>query len=255
VLVTNVFSPAVAGAFFSATSLFLIVEAVASLGAFTGAVYFIARLRLLGEESRINIILRAAIIPVVVVSVVGTVLLLLFANPLAGVLLGGHLGTAERPRRRWRRPCARWQSRCRSPRCSTPCWAPPAATATCGHRGHIPARRSVTQLIGRGGSGSRGSAALLAPLWAVPYIPAAIGAWMWLRWIRRHQSSGSPREPSRQNSPPCWRWRPRCARTGPKCGLARPTRTSGWPMRTRADSGGSPRRRHRDACPDHHPAH
>ena len=92
VLVTNVFSPAVAGAFFSAISLFLIVEAVASLGAFTGAVYFIARLRLLGEESRINVILRAAIIPVVVASVIGTVLLLLFANPLAHVLLGGHLG-------------------------------------------------------------------------------------------------------------------------------------------------------------------
>ena len=81
VLVTRLFSRPVAGAFFSATSLFLIIESVASLGAYSGVVYFIARLRLLGEEGRINAILRAAIIPVVVASLTGAALLLLFAEP------------------------------------------------------------------------------------------------------------------------------------------------------------------------------
>src|SRR5690348_8044015 len=48
VLVTRVFPRPVAGAFFTATSAFIIVEAVASLGANVGLVYFIARLRSLG---------------------------------------------------------------------------------------------------------------------------------------------------------------------------------------------------------------
>src|ERR1022692_1418313 len=91
VLVTQVFTPPVAGVFFSATSLFLIVESVASLGAYTGAVYFIARLRLLGQEGRISAILRAAIIPVVVASVTGAAALLIFAGPIASGLSGGHL--------------------------------------------------------------------------------------------------------------------------------------------------------------------
>jgi O-antigen/teichoic acid export membrane protein len=66
VFVTRQFDKQVAGAFFTATSAFLIVEAVASLGANVGLVYFIARLRSLGEERRIPAILRAAVIPVVV---------------------------------------------------------------------------------------------------------------------------------------------------------------------------------------------
>src|SRR5215467_2556048 len=45
VVVTRHFSREVAGAFVTATSLFLIVEAIAGLGAGNGAVYFIARLR------------------------------------------------------------------------------------------------------------------------------------------------------------------------------------------------------------------
>jgi len=45
VIVTRHFSRAVAGAFVTTTSLFLIVEAIAGLGAGNGAVYFIARLR------------------------------------------------------------------------------------------------------------------------------------------------------------------------------------------------------------------
>ena len=97
-----------AGVFFSATSLFLIVESVTSLGAYTGAVYFIARLRLLGEEGRIKVILRAAIIPVVVASVTGAMVMLVFADPLALPCSAVTSGTAGRPRRRWRLPCARW---------------------------------------------------------------------------------------------------------------------------------------------------
>jgi O-antigen/teichoic acid export membrane protein len=64
VIVARSFSQAAAGAFFTAMSLFLIVEAVASLGAATGTTYFIARLRALGQPHRIPEVLRTAIRPV-----------------------------------------------------------------------------------------------------------------------------------------------------------------------------------------------
>ena len=97
-LVTREFTKPVAGAFFAAISLFLIVESVASLGANVGAVNFIARLRRLGHDARIPAILRAAVIPVVVVSVTATVVLMLLARPLAHLLLHGHLGKPGRAR-------------------------------------------------------------------------------------------------------------------------------------------------------------
>lgn len=175
VLITNVFSPPTAGAFFSATSLFLIVEAVASLGAFTGAVYFIARLRLLGEESRINAILRAAIIPVVVASVTGAMIMLVFAEPLARLLLGGHLGHSGAT------PAA-MATALRALAVTLPFAAllDTLLGATRGYRDMRPTvvifqlGRSAGQLAGVAVAVAAGSAALLAPLWAVPYILSLI---------------------------------------------------------------------------------
>ncbi len=173
VLVTRLFSGPVAGTFFSATSLFLIIESVASLGAFSGVVYFIARLRLLGEEGRINAILRAAIIPVVIVSLTGTALLLLFAEPLARVLLGGHLGHGGAT------PAA-VATALRALALALPFAAllDTLLGATRGYRDMRPTvvifqlGRSVAQLAAVAIAVAAGSAALLAPLWAVPYIPA-----------------------------------------------------------------------------------
>ncbi len=190
VLVTRQFSKPVAGAFFTATSLFLIVEAVASLGASTGVVYFIARLRSLGEESRLAVILRAAVIPVAVASTAVAAVLLLIAGPLAHWLLGGHLGRGG---------------------------AGPAAVATAlralaltlpfaalldlflgASRGYRDMRptvvidklgRSAAQLFGVAVATAAGSAALLAPLWALPYVPAAVAGWLWLRRLSRNSTS------------------------------------------------------------------
>ena len=47
--------------------------------------------------------------------------------------------------------------------------------------------RASVQLIGVLIAVSVGSFALLAPLWAVAYVPAAGVAWYWLRRIRRGQ--------------------------------------------------------------------
>ena len=86
-IITRSFSEAAAGAFFTAMSLFLIVEAVASLGAATGTVYFIARLRSLGQDHRVPEVVRTATRPVAVVSVAAAVALVLLAAPLARLLV------------------------------------------------------------------------------------------------------------------------------------------------------------------------
>jgi O-antigen/teichoic acid export membrane protein len=193
VFVTREFSPSIAGAFFTATSAFLIVEAVASLGANVGLVYFIARLRSLGEEKRIPAILRAAIIPVVVASVILTAVMLGLASPLAHVLLSGHVGKGKggvvSP--------ASVATALRALAFTLP-FAALLDTFLGMGRGYRDMRptvvidkigRSAIQMFGVMIAALAGSAALLAPLWALPYVPAAAVAWLWVRRIRRRPPS------------------------------------------------------------------
>jgi O-antigen/teichoic acid export membrane protein len=162
---------------------------VASLGANTGLVYFIARLRSLGEEGRIPAILRAAVVPVVVASLVGMALMLLLAGPLAHLLLSGGLGQRVSP--------VGVADTLRALALMLP-FAALLQTFLGASRGYRDMRptvvidkisRSVVQMVGVLIAVLAGSAIWLAPLWAVPYIPAAVAAWIWLRRIRRRRST------------------------------------------------------------------
>jgi O-antigen/teichoic acid export membrane protein len=193
-IVTRVFSKPVAGAFFAAISLFMIVESVASLCAYTGLVYFIARLRLLGVESRIKAILRAAIIPVVVASVAGAAALFLFARPLGGLLVGDHYDSGGSS------PAA-VATALRALAVVLP-FAALQDTLLGASRGYRDMRpsvvidklsRSAAQMAGVAVAAVLGTAGLLAPLWVVPYIPAAAAAWIWLRKLRGKKGAGPPR--------------------------------------------------------------
>jgi O-antigen/teichoic acid export membrane protein len=186
VLVTRTFTKPVAGALFTAISLFLIVEAVAGLGANVGAVNFIARLRSLGREAQIPTILRAAIIPVAVISVTAAVALFLLANPIARVLLSAYLGHTGASR-------SLVADALRALALAVP-FAALLDTFLGAGRGYRDMRptvvidklgRSTGQLFGVLIAVVAGSAALLAPLWAVPYLPGCVAAWFWLRRIRR----------------------------------------------------------------------
>jgi O-antigen/teichoic acid export membrane protein len=187
VLVTRQFSRPVAGAFFTATSAFLIAEAVASLGANTGLVYFIARLRSLNEGRRIPAILRAATIPVLVASALATSAMFLLAGPLAHFLVSGHLGHGTVSP-------AEVAVALRALALTLPFAAllDTFLGATRGYRDMRPTvlidktSRSAAQLAGVLVAVVAGSATLLAPLWALPYVPAAALAWLWLRRIRRN---------------------------------------------------------------------
>lgn len=192
ILVTRHFHREIAGAFFAATSLFLIAEAVAGLGAFNGAVYFIARLRSLQAESRIPVILRAAVIPVAVCSVAAAVALVIFALPLARGLLGSQLSHGTNP--------AEVARALRVLAAALP-FAALADTFLGASRGYRDMRptvvvdrvgRSCLQAAGVLAAVLASSTALLAPLWALPYVPAGVAAWLWLRRIQRRRSTGHP---------------------------------------------------------------
>lgn len=193
VLVARRFSRAEAGAFFTATSLFLIVEAISGLGAYSGLVYFIARLRSLGADSRIATMLRAAIVPVLVCSAIAAGLLLALADPLARALLDGHhYSGAAAP--------ATVADALRALAAALP-FAALLDTLLGASRGYGDMRptvaidrigRSILQLLGVLTAALLGSATLLAPLWAVPYVAAAAAAWIWLRRIRRQHLVTKP---------------------------------------------------------------
>jgi O-antigen/teichoic acid export membrane protein len=196
-IITRRFSEAAAGAFFTAMSLFLIVEAVASLGAATGTVYFIARLRSLGQDDRIPEVVRTATRPVAVVSVAAAVALVLLAAPVARLLVHGQLGQAgARP--------AEVATELRALALALPFAAmlDTVLGASRGYRSMGPTvvvdriGRPILQLIGIGVTAAAGSTALLAPLWALPYVPAACAGWLWFHRIQRRAGPVRPVTPA-----------------------------------------------------------
>jgi O-antigen/teichoic acid export membrane protein len=186
VIIARSFSKAAAGAFFTAMSLFLIVEAVASLGAATGTVYFIARLRSLGQHQRIPEVMRTATRPVAVVSVTAAAILFLFAAPLARLLVDGQLGHAGAAP-----AVVTGELRALAIALPFAVMLDVLLGASRGYRVMGPTvivdriGRPLLQLAGIGVAAVAGSAALLAPLWALPYVPAACIVWLWFRYIRR----------------------------------------------------------------------
>jgi O-antigen/teichoic acid export membrane protein len=196
-IITRRFSEAAAGAFFTAMSLFLIVEAVASLGAATGTVYFIARLRSLGQDHRIPEVVRTATRPVAVVSVAAAVALVLLAAPVARLLVHGQLGHAgARP--------VEVATELRALALALPFAAmlDTVLGASRGYRSMGPTvvvdriGRPSLQLIGIGVAAAAGGTALLAPLWALPYVPAACAGWLWFHRIQRRAGPARPVTPA-----------------------------------------------------------
>ena len=77
------------GLFFAATSFFLIMAAIARLGTPLGLVYYVSRLRQRGENERLAAVVRIALGPVIVVSLVLGAVLAVIAPQLADLILGG----------------------------------------------------------------------------------------------------------------------------------------------------------------------
>ncbi len=189
VIVTRNFSKSVVGTFFVAISLFLIVEAVTNLGAYNGTIYFIARVRALNAERRIPAIIRATVIPVVISSVIGAAALIAFVNPLAKLLLAGQVTEPVR--------LADLATMLRVLAVALP-FAALADTMLGATRGFHEMQptvivdrigRSTLQLVGVAAAAAGSASAMLAPLWALPYVPAAVISALWLRRVMREQRS------------------------------------------------------------------
>lgn len=172
-----------AGRFFAATSVFLLVAMIAKLGANTGAVYFIARLRALGRSDLIGARLRTAYGPVLAAAAVLGAVLWIFAEPVADWSVRGD--TAQ----------TATYIRILAVFVPIAALADVTLAATRGFRKMRPTvaldlvTRPVLQL-----AFTVAVLALDAPLgwlalaWAAPYLPELIVALLWLRSVRRQES-------------------------------------------------------------------
>jgi len=169
-----------------------------------------------GADGRVAAILRAAVRPVLVASVLSAGLMLLFAGPLARLLAGGplgHGGAAPGP--------AADAIRALAVAVPFAALADTFLGASRGFRNMLPTvvvdriTRPAAQVAGLIAAVTVGRAALLAPLWSLPYLPASLAAWLWLRRTRlRPRPAAKPAPappapwamPAHPSSPPARHW-------------------------------------------------
>jgi O-antigen/teichoic acid export membrane protein len=190
VLVARGFSKSDAGVFFAATSLFLLAMTTAQLGTPTGLVYFISRFRVLGQRHRIGQAIAAALTPVAVVGLLLALCLFVFAAPLAGIFVAG--------------PPGHFATYLRVLAACLPLavFSDPLLAATRGFRTQRPTvlieniGRPVAQVVLTLLVIATASTPWLGLAWALPYLPAALLAWLWLTTLaaRRAGAPVAPRD-------------------------------------------------------------
>lgn len=203
VAITRGSSKVEAGAFFTATALFLLATNVGQLGTSSSLVYFLSSSRATGRVRNAPVYLRLALVPVLLVAAVLGTALFIWAEP-AGHLLGntrgdshGPLGTAVRhlaPFIPWAAVLGVWLAGTRG-------LGTMKASATLDQIG-----RSTLQLamVLTAVLAGRGDLAQLA--WALPYVPLSILAWLaWRRWSRA-AAGGQPAEPGYRPTARFWRF-------------------------------------------------
>ena len=183
VVVARALPKADAGIFFALTSVFLLAETVARLGTGTGLVYFIARLRALGRTDRIRAFQRVALTPVVVLSLLTSAALVVWAAEIAR-LLGGPTGPT------------RTAVVVLAALLPITTLSDTLLAATRGHATMLPTvaldriGRPLLQLglVAVAVTGS--STALLAGAWALPWAVSAALAWWWLVRLGQQLQAG-----------------------------------------------------------------
>ena len=177
VAITRAFSQETAGLLFSATSVFLIAAAVATLGASDGLVYFIARMRVLGGTGGVPRLLRLATGPAALAACATAALLVVFTDPLARALGDEQADVYLRLLALFLPFAVLTETALAATRAHHDM----TATALLDKTG-----RPLAQLGLVGVVVVAGSSGLLALAWAGPYLPAAVLAWFWLgRVLRR----------------------------------------------------------------------
>lgn len=200
-------SPAEAGAFFAATSVFLLAGAIARLGTPTGLVYWVARLHKNGRDGAVGSVLRLGLWPAAIVSTAAAFGLLLtapmFPHPDLVRLLAVFLPASVAMEA--------------------------LLAATRGYRLMGPSvvidklGRTAAQLIGLAAIALAGTASAfqITFAWVLPYLPAALAAGWYL--LRRHRKSRpDPGFPDRVSARAFWGFTaPRAAAGVAQLGLQR----------------------------------
>ncbi|HEX6469542.1 MAG TPA: oligosaccharide flippase family protein [Streptosporangiaceae bacterium] len=186
-LVTRGFNKAEAGVFFAASSLFLLSASIAKLGADTGLVYFISRLRVLGRRAEVRRVVVVALVPVALAGVLAGALLFAGGPWLAGRAVDG--------------PPGHFTGYVRTLACFLPLAALSDAllAATRGFRTQRPTAliegigRPLGQIVLVALAVATASAAWLGFAWGFPYLGAALLAWLALRIrLPRHDQRTDP---------------------------------------------------------------
>lgn len=188
-IVTRGFSQNVAGQFFSATSVFVLLVSIGRLGSGTGLVYFVSRFRALGVRDGIERCLRIALRPVIATAVVAAVAMFAFAGPIAALITRGDASTTTL----FLREMALLLP-----------FAAASEVFQAGTRGLGSMRTTVVvEKIGRPAVQLVLVAAavlvgthFLVVGWALPYAPAAVLAAYWMRQQRRKQEAKASGEES-----------------------------------------------------------
>lgn len=195
VVVARVASQIDAGVFFSAISIFLLVDSLGQLGTNAGLVYFLSGARARGELRHSRAVMKTAAIPVLIVAVMMGTLLFLLSNPLGSLLSPGR----EEQFAHYMRIMAFF----------LPC-AAAMNLALSGSRGlgTMKAYASIDQvsrpLLQLGLVGAAlffAGSQQLAWAWAVAYLPMAVLAWFWWRRLMRGASAGQVRPPTPLRGP------------------------------------------------------
>ncbi|HEX5017582.1 MAG TPA: oligosaccharide flippase family protein, partial [Actinomycetes bacterium] len=185
IVVARAFTAENTGLYFAATSVVLLLATVTRLGTGIGLVYWVSRLRELGRYDELPRVIRTALRPVTVLSVLAAVALFIFAPWASDVLLGGGETGADMLRvLAVALPATVVFDALLGASRGFGTMKPTAVLDRIGR----PAAQLVLTLV----AALMGSVIAATVAWAVPYFVLSALAWWWLaRHMRR------PRPPSR----------------------------------------------------------
>jgi O-antigen/teichoic acid export membrane protein len=198
-VVTRALSQDAAGLFFTLTSVYLIAETSARLGTSSGVVWAISRAWALGEARRVSVVLRAALTPVVLLSVVLAGVLMTSAEALTELLTGG--------------PDHAVETAVRVLACLLPLTvvSETLLSATRGYGTILPTvsidrlGRSLLQLAAVAVAATTASLAGLVAAWAAPWVLSSLFAGWWLVRLHRRTALAPAVRPATHDEPVPWR--------------------------------------------------
>ena len=179
-IVTNLYPAHTAGLFFTVTSAFMLMAAIATLGTETGLGRFLLRYEAQGRRGDIPPTLRAAFRPTILYSIFIAIVVLVFAEPLADLIgLEGEEGATSLRVLAFVLPLCTWNALTLA---GTRAFGRMRATVLVDKIGRPVAQPTLVFIVSLGAAGLVG----LTLAWAIPYAVAAVwSSWLFRRFLKR----------------------------------------------------------------------